>query len=240
VLTGGSGEVEHPKGTPVYFELTAAALDTRYPPKNSSGVIPPASVVASTSLQNHDIVGYDGSKFVPVVNKSAYWLPAGIIDENVPSRLASGTATIESGKLQLHGNFVVPAGVTVSNVTYCSGTQAAVEPTHWWFCVVELSTLKIRAVSADQTTTAWAAKTVMPLAMGTPWTPTEDTAVYTGILMVATTLVNIVSGAATAEWMKRKPSFGGTSNTGLTTPLAVGTAVTEPGSLSALPAAALS
>jgi hypothetical protein len=192
----------------------------------SAGQALPSSLKGSPALEVNNLVGYDGSNFVPVATKSALWRPSGVIDETGYGRLGPDALSLTSGVLSLHGNLVIPAGVTASALTFCSTNIAAGVPTHWWFCIVDQAAMKVRAVSADQTSAAWGTFATKTLSMAAAYTPSVDTAVYAGIMMVASTTVQLRSDGLNAAWAVRAPIWCGESNTGLTTPLAVNTVVT--------------
>ncbi len=86
------------------------------------------------------------------------------------------------------------AGDIITNITFRSGTQAAVTPTAWWFALYNPGDAgaTLIAQTADQTTTAWAATNTKTLALvGGPFTiPTTDT-YNVGIMMAAGTMINI-------------------------------------------------
>jgi hypothetical protein len=207
------------------------------------GSTTPSSLQGAPALGANDLVGWNGTGFVGVPNKSAFWLPENVIDESTPNRTGGSTTTITSGKLYLVGNMVIPAGISAGHVAFISGSQVAVEPTHWWFCIVDLAERKIRAVSADQLTAAWGTFTYKSLAMEAAYTPAADTAAYAGIMVAAATPPNLKSSVTTSGWTggveARKPITTGESNTGQTTPLTVGTVVTALTSVNETPLAAI-
>lgn len=203
----------------------------------SGGKVTPSGLQGSPALTANDLLAYNGTAFVPAPLKSAFWRPSGVIDETTSDRAGGETITLEKEKLFLVGNLVCPAGVALKHVAFVSGSQAAVEPHHWFFNVVDLAELKVRATSADQTTTAWGSFTVKTLEMEEAFTPSVDTALLIGIAMASTGLpVNLKGQWATSGWAGRSPVFFGVSNTGVTTPIAVGTTVTAPTPANHIPA----
>lgn len=153
------------------------------------------------------------------------WMPTGAICETFGrDNYTYPISPVISGWLGLAGGMLIPAGVTVTNVTFVSATQAAVTPTNWWFCLVDQA-LNVLRKTADQTTTAWAASTAKTLALASTYTPTVDTAVYAGVCVVAGTVPNFEGIFATSggnAHMAIAPVISGWSTTGLTTPASLG------------------
>lgn len=80
------------------------------------------------------------------------------------------------------------AGDVITNMTFRSGTQAAVAPTNWWMALYDTSaTPALIAQTADQTTTPIGVSTYFTLALtGGPYTLTT-TGVYYVVLMTKCT-----------------------------------------------------
>src|SRR5690348_3483059 len=79
----------------------------------------------------------------------AGWRPTGAIAETMrrgDSKMGDSISQT-SGTLYLYGGIVIPGGVTVSSITFCSA-NAASGPTHQWFCLVDQS-LNVLAKTAD-------------------------------------------------------------------------------------------
>ncbi|MFD8072147.1 glycosyl hydrolase family 28-related protein [Streptomyces sp. NPDC059718] len=141
------------------------------------------------------------------------------------SRLQASTAvTLVSGQLFLSG-ILLPKGQVVSNLSYLSDTTAAVSPTHWWFALLD-SSLNLLAVTANQTTTAWAASTLKTLPVATiasgaasSFTTTYTGLHYIGVMVAASTVPTLVGGISIRNAaLLRTPYPGGLSTTALTTP----------------------
>lgn len=111
------------------------------------------------------------------------------------------------------------AGQLVSNITISSGTTAAGTPTNYFFALYSGGARALLAVSANQTTTAWAANTVKALAMTTPYRVPTTGLYYIGIMMTATAVVTTKGGTAKTggQLASTVPILHGTSSTGLTT-----------------------
>lgn len=153
------------------------------------------------------------------------WAPSGAISETFPrDNRGDVCALVSTGMLNLAGGLLVPAGVTVTNITFVSSSTGAGTPTHWWFCLVDAA-LNVLAKTTDQTTTAWATNTAKTLALTAPYTPTVDTPVYAGFLMTATTVITFVGSVVSAGGTGHTsltPKLGGQSTSGLTTPASLG------------------
>lgn len=110
------------------------------------------------------------------------------------------------------------AGQLVSNITLSSATTAAGTPTNGFAALYDANR-NLRAVSANQTTTAWAANTVKTLAMTTPYRVPTSGLYYIGFMMTATTVITMKGGTAKTggQLASAVPILHGTSTTGLTT-----------------------
>ena len=99
------------------------------------------------------------------------------------SRLGQvNTATnLASGTLQMTAMYL-PANVTIGHLATCSGSSSISSPTHWWFGLYDGS-LNQLAVTADQTSTAWALNSYKSLAVATiaSGASTTFTTTYTGL-----------------------------------------------------------
>lgn len=158
--------------------------------------------------------------------------PAGAFGETYPRSLVIQTnnATLASGQLFLAA---IPLlnGSTISSITFVSGGTAAGTPTNQWFCLYDKD-LGRWAVTADDTSTAWAGNTAKTLNIG------QTSATANGTLANATTFVVPYSGlwyvgimvaATTPPTLRGKadnsalihgiaPIIAGTSTGSLTTP----------------------
>jgi len=95
----------------------------------------------------------------------------------------------------------IPAGKTVSNITFWSATTAASVPTHYAFGLYTYDPTAPAQLcsSADNLTGAWAANTKMTLAMSTPYTVTTSGLYYVAIGMTATTIPTLKGGTAKTD-----------------------------------------
>lgn len=142
-----------------------------------------------------------------------------------PGAVFTLTNTITRGR----ENFcpiLLPAGLVCTHITFVSGTTALGTPTNWWFGLYN-SSFGMLALTADQTTTAWATFTSKTLAIATTAAGASSsfTTTYTGIyylsLMVAaasgptlfgSTLDSTIGAAAPTLYA------GTNATSGLTTP----------------------
>jgi peroxiredoxin family protein len=145
----------------------------------------------------------------------------GTLAETMPREICPevNTTGITSGTLFLQAIYL-RAGMLVSNITLCSATTAAGTPTNYFFALYD-GNRNLRAQSANQTTTAWAANTVKTLAMTTPYRIPTSGVYYIGFFMTATTQVTLKGGTGktASQLAGTAPILHGTSSTGLTTVL---------------------
>jgi hypothetical protein len=152
------------------------------------------------------------------------WTPTAAVLTNVDrANAATGNnaGLLTSGRLQLAGGLVIPAGQTITTVSFMSGTQAAVTPTNQWACLVGIDRT-VLVKSADVTTAAWAANTVKTFTLATPYTPTVDTPVYAGLVVAAGTVPDLRGLNSSTVIMELPPILTGYSTTGLTNPASLG------------------
>lgn len=115
--------------------------------------------------------------------------PAGTYRGNMLRQDAvSNLAAIASG-VMTSVLVYLEAGDVVTNLTFVSGLTAAVLPTHWWFGLYSpAATPVLLAQTTDQTTTAWAADTVMTVPLTTPYTVATTGLHYAAVMVTATTI----------------------------------------------------
>jgi len=91
------------------------------------------------------------------------------------------------------------AGETVTSLTFVSATTAANTPTNWWFALygphATPASAPLLAQTADQTSTAWAANTVMTKALAAPYLVTT-TGWHRAACMVKATTPPTLAGVA--------------------------------------------
>jgi hypothetical protein len=145
-----------------------------------------------------------------------------------PSSVGTATeAALTSGTITLYP-LEIATGLSVGHLVFISGTTAASNPTNWWFCLCNAS-LGLLAITADQTTTAWAASTLKSLAIATIASGSASTFIttytgtyYIGIMVKATTVPTLqgwTPAATTLLTTAASGVIGGkSSTTSLTTP----------------------
>lgn len=173
-------------------------------------------------------VGTRRSMISPSVEQSAG--PAGAVCETVHRYTIVGTATPTSGALVVMA-VSLAAGQSISQIGFCTSSQAAVNPTHWWAALLD-NTFTLQAHTADQLTTAMPASTWQLLPVVTPYVATYTGAFYLGLMVATSTtqptilapsfspVIQLITGANNPG-----PIPGGVSSTGLTTPGTDGTTV---------------
>lgn len=136
--------------------------------------------------------------------------PTGALGETIP-RFAVNSVTqaigATTGTVYMTGLWL-PAGLTITNVNWVTGSTAANTPTHWWLGISDNGGVQ-RGHTADQTSGAIAANTLISKALASTYTTT-----YTGLYYV------LVSVTATAN-----PTASGVaapSNMNVTSPLLAG------------------
>lgn len=194
----------------------------------AAGVLTPVPVGAAGSSLQADASQAAGMKW-GTVDPAAWrlWRRTGSVSESLGLRFvptANGSPLL-SGRLHLAGCFVLPAGVPINNITFQSATTAAGTPLNQWFCLVDQA-MNVLGKTADDTTAAWNANTRKTLPLSATYTPTNEIAVYAGILVVATTVPTIVAVNALGNVLAGAPVIAGTSTTGLTTPASLGATAT--------------
>ncbi len=129
------------------------------------------------------------------------------------------TSLLSSGRLSLQAIWL-PAGVTISSISFWSATTAAGTPTNQLFGLYD-NNLNLLRSSSNDTTTAWAANSKKTLSLTSSFTTTYSGLHYLGIMVTATTVPTIKGNTAKTggQLQAAAPSMGGTSNTGLTTAL---------------------
>lgn len=203
--------------------LTGIALATIEVPANANQVNWPAN--SSQAYVNDKRVSVS-----PVgLTLRDYWMSntTGVSFENWPRAISTvTTSAITSGTLLLTG-IALPAGLPVGHITFAGGGGAASTPTHYWFGLFD-SSVRMLAVTADQTTTAWAGSAVKQIAIATTaqgsqasFTTTYTGFYYVGFCMTASTvstLLGIGHAAGGGALLGLAPTIAGTGTASLTTP----------------------
>ena len=152
----------------------------------------------------------NGQRFLPT---------AALAQTTSRSDAISNISPLSSGRLSFHLIWL-PAG-TYNSITFVSANTAATTPTNQWFAIYDASTRAKLAVTADDTSTAWAANTAKTLTISGGVTLTEG-AYYVGIMVAAAVVPTLygVSTSASSAVNNLPPIVTGadTTNVGLTTP----------------------
>lgn len=129
------------------------------------------------------------------------------------------TAVLSTGRLSLQAIWL-PAGTTISSISFWSATTAAGTPTNQLFGLYDINLNLLRSSNND-TTTAWAATSRKTLALTSAFTTTYSGLHYLGIMVTATTVPTLKGNTAKTggQLNAGAPSMGGTSTSSLTTAL---------------------
>lgn len=125
---------------------------------------------------------------------------------------------LTSGRLQMVA-VQYNVGRVVSNIAFFSGTSALAVGTNQWFGLFN-SSLSRLALTADDTSTAWAADTEKILALTAPFTIPSSGLYYHGVMVAATSVPSLTGAAisSTGVVLVKAPLLHASSTTGLTTP----------------------
>lgn len=179
-----------------------------------------AAVLAVSSVAGQTLVK-DSAASTGLAWATSWWasrMPTGAISETTPrtGMEENKTTGLTTQRLRLSALYI-PADTTITSITFISGGTAAGTPTNWWFALYD-SSLNLLRQTGDQTTSAWAADTVKTVNLTSTYVVTTEGLYYIGVMMKATTPVNIRSrGGANILWTSLAPVLTGqTSDTGLT------------------------
>lgn len=148
-------------------------------------------------------------------NESA--LKGGLYETVERQAVADDLAALASGTLVLCA-IDLPGGLLINNITFVSGATAVGTPLNQWFALYDGSTLKKLAVTADDTTTAWAANAAKTLAISGGYRTQGAGLFYLGCMVKATTVPTLSGVSLRAGVAGLTPKLCGTSTSGLTTP----------------------
>lgn len=195
------------------------------------GGVAPVMSTAASAVDHYELVTLDGITWYGTAYQSAppdqVWYSGlispttGVVFETFPRDLANSVRSAGTSGTLYARAIPLPAGQKVSNLTAVVGATAEAGGTHGWYALMD-NTMKVQAVSADQTGAAvWAANAALTLPMGTPYTTTYSGLYYVGICVVATTMPVFNGTAAMTTGLT--PLLAGSSSTAQTTPPTVGT-----------------
>lgn len=108
------------------------------------------------------------------------------------------------------------AGETVTNLSFISGATAAGTPTNYWFALYSsAATPALLAQTADQTSTAWAANTVMTVALATAQTISTTGIYWAAVMVKATTVPSLIGCIGARKIVTGERNLGQTSGSSL-------------------------
>lgn len=149
----------------------------------------------------------------PMISPSEFSMsPTGCLGETLP-RITVNSATqaigATTGTVYMAGIWL-PAGLKITNVSWVTGGTAAGTPTHWWLGIADSGGVQ-RGHTADQTTGAIAANTLVTKALASTYTTTA-TGLYYVLISVTATTNPTASGVATPTNMNvTSPLLAGVS-----------------------------
>lgn len=129
--------------------------------------------------------------------------------------MAGTIAALVSQRLQMFA-IDLPSGLTVTSITFVSGTTALATGVNQWFALFDSSRALLRQTT-DDTSTAWAASTAKTLNLTSTFTTTYSGLHYLGIMVNATTVPTLTGTTGVAQVNGIAPILCGASTTGLTT-----------------------
>jgi hypothetical protein len=132
---------------------------------------------------------------------------------------AAGAIALTSGTLYLMAGYL-REGDTVTNLGFLSGSVAAASPTNWWLSIYS-NALALLAATADRTTDAVAANSMITKPLSAPYISPSDQQVYLGMVFNAATAPSVLKNAQVIPTAAQllTPHMGATSTTGITTAL---------------------
>jgi hypothetical protein len=177
----------------------------------------------------------------PMISPSEFSTsPTGCLAETFPRCMgstATATQTIgaTTGTVYMMGVWL-PAGLTITNMSWITGTTAAVSPTHWWLGIANSAGLQ-QAATADQTTAAIGASALKTIALTATYT-TTSTGLYYLLLSVTASTNPTATGLAVpiTQMNLATPVLAGVSATTQSAPGTNGTtSYTAPASAGGIP-----
>jgi hypothetical protein len=114
-------------------------------------------------------------------------------------------------------NVAVPLaeGDLITNIKFVSGNTAADTPTNWWVALYDTAGVKM-AQSADQTSTAIAAKTAFGAALATAQRITKSGLYRVGLMVKATAVPTLLGALGAPSMTTGEPTLAQSSGSSLT------------------------
>jgi hypothetical protein len=195
---GGDLTGTYPNPTLAVDRITKALLTTKGDVIAASAASTPArlGVGADGQVLTADAASTAGVKWAAAAGGSpvptSYLAPSGVSYETFPrTGPGGGSVAMVSGTLVLVA-VALPSGFPVGHIGFVTGGAAIGTPTHYWFGLYDSSRLQL-AITADQTSTAWAGSTNRSLAIATTaagaassYTTTYSGLHYVGCMITAT------------------------------------------------------
>ena len=225
---------------PPPVSTTVSTATPTFPTPTNPDTVPPGgalgAILTKSSASDFALSWTTREAMEALLNFFGTALPTNALAATFMRGLPLSDGAVPTTQRQSFVRIRLRAGVPVTNIVFVSGATAAGTPTNQFFTLYDASRNKL-AVTADDTTTAWAANTAKPLAIaGGPYTPATTADYYLGIMVKATTpptLAGLSSfGAAVNGLAPIVSGYDGT-NTTLTNP------ASAPATAAALTAAAV-
>lgn len=148
------------------------------------------------------------------------FLPSGSFRETIATKAAlAASQTLTSGTARGSAIFL-RAGEVITSITFLTGSTALASGNNQWFALTDASGNRV-AITADDTSTAWAANAFKTLNLTSPYTVPTTGVYYLVILVNAGTPPTItasMSNASSVGTINPQASWQDTTNTGLTNP----------------------
>lgn len=143
--------------------------------------------------------------------------PSGSLYESMARNMSNigNVNVLASGRLSMVAIYL-PINVTITSITFLSGTTGITAGTNQWFALYDSSRTLI-AQTINDTTAAWAATTFKTLNLTSTHFTTSAGLYYVGIMVAASTPPSLIGNSTIAALNGRAPIISGSSNTGLTT-----------------------
>lgn len=145
--------------------------------------------------------------------------PDGVVATTIPrTAQITNQAVLVSGRLSVV-RIWLEKGDIVRGIAFYSGTTLAGTPTNQWFALYSQARALL-GITADDTTTAWAANTRKALNLTSPYTVTASGYFYLGLMVAAATPPTMLGQTSQSTVLNRPPIVQGAdgTNTGLTVP----------------------
>lgn len=157
---------------------------------------------------------YGGLPYIP-----PHWCrPTGAVRQSIDRAGAHAnlTAALSTGRLYMQGVYYA-RGEVVTSITFVSATTQLGTGANQWAALFSSARVQL-AISADDTSTAWAANTAKTFTMTTPYVIPVAGIYYHGLNVTATTVPTLAGQSTLAGIQGIAPILSGYADTGLTNP----------------------